>query len=252
MPPVTTDTKRIFWQVSVRHAAFLHVEGFSSGAGFFADRFAEMTGKAGSFREEFREDWDGVHYEDFQQVEERRRSFHEDKRSNQLRRLRQYMLALPEGDPEAQFALSDLDHPINRQIFRKAKHDTSEWELQDLRDVSDESAVELDAYCLSSGEIDELGQQALDAARHGIALEVLDEVSHYLGGYETYDSDQRTALSSPAAIAKAVQADHADKPRAKRVDIAMEEYKLDPSYNGKTDERHVRKALNQAFGRMDE
>lgn len=244
-----TDAKRFFWQVAVGHAEFLRSEGFSSNGGFFADRFAEMTEKAESFREEFRKNWDGVHYEDFQEVEERRRSYHEDERSPQLRQLWRQMLALPEGDPEAQLALSDLDHPVNRQIFRKAKHDTSKWQLQDLRDVRDESVVELNVYCLLPEEIDELGRRALGAARHGIALEVLDEVSHYLGGYEAYDSDQRTALPSPVAIAEAVQADHADKPRAKRVDIAMQEYKLDPSYTGNTDERHVRKALNQAFAR---
>jgi hypothetical protein len=249
---VSRDTKRHFWQIAVRHAEFLDEEGFSSNARFFADRFAEMTGKAQSFREEFREDWDGIHYEDFQEIKERRRSYHEDERSIQLRRLSQRMLALPGGDPEAQLTLSDLEKPVVRQIFRKAKHDTSDRQLQELREIGDESEVELDVYCLSPGEIDELGRRALDAAQPSVALEVLDEVGHYLDGYEAYDSDQRTALSSPAAIAKAVQAEHADKPRAKRVDIAQQEYKLDSSYTGNTDERHVRKALHEAFTRMDE
>lgn len=252
MSQVMTDAKRIFWQIAVRHVDFLRAEGFSTGAGFFADRFAEMTGKAAPFREELREDWDGIRYEDFQEVEERRRSYHEGERSLQLRRLWQKMLALPEGDPKAQLVLSDLVHPIIRQLFRKAKHDTSEWQLQELRDVDDESTVKLDVYCLSLGESDEIGRRALEAARHQVAIEVLDEVGHYLGGYETYDSDKRTALPSPAAIAKAVQDEHSDRPRAERVDTAMQEYKLESSYNGNTDERHVRKALNEAFRRLEE
>jgi hypothetical protein len=252
MSDVLTDARRFFWQVAVGHAEFLHSEGLSSNAGFFADRFAEMTGKTESFREESREDWDGVHFEDFQEIEERRHSYHEDERSLQLRQLWQQMLDLPEGEPAAELTLSDLDHPVNRQIFRKAKHDSSKWQLQDLRDVRDESTVELNVYCLFPEEIAELGRRALGAARHGIALEVLGEVSHYLGGHETYDSDQRTALPSPADIAKAVQANHADKPRATRVDIARQEYKLDPSYTGNTDDRHVRKALNENFARMQD
>jgi len=252
MSRVTTDAKRIFWQIAVRHVAFLHDQGFSSGVGFFADRFAELTGKAGSLREEFREDWDEITYDAFQQVEERRRSFHDGERSLHLRRLSQKMRALPEGDPKAQLALSDLDHSINRQVFRKAKHDTSECQLQELRDVRDETVVELDAYCLSPGELDDLGRRALEAARHGIALQVLDEVSHYLGGYEAYDSDQRKALPSPSDIADAVQAEYPDRPRDERVDIGMREYKLDSSYNGNTDERHIRKALHEAFRRREE
>ncbi len=249
---VSRDTKRHFWQIAVRHAEFLDTGGFSSNAGFFAERFAEMTGKARSFREEFREDWDGLHYEDFQEIKERRRSYHEDERSLQLHRLWQQMLALPAGDPAAELSLSDVEAPIPRQMLCKTVHDTTGWQYRTPEKVDDESAVELSVYCLSPGEIDELGRRALDAAQHSVALEVLDEVGHYLDGYEAYDSDQRTALSSPAAIAKAVQAEHADKPRAKRVDIAQQEYKLDSSYTGHTDERHVRKALHEAFTRMDE
>jgi len=252
MSDVLTDARCNFWQIAVRHAEFLHVEGFSSNAGFFADRFAEMTGKAGSLREDFREDWDGIRYEDFQEIEDRRRSYHEDERSLQLRRLWQHILALPEGEPFAQLALSDVEAPVPRQMLCKAVHDTTDWQYQKSEEVDDESGVELSVYCLTAGEIDELGRRALEAARHEIALEVLDEVSHHLGGYETYDSDQRTALSSPAEIADAIQVEHADKPRAERVNIAMREYKLESDYNGHTDERSVRKALNEAFRRREE
>ena len=41
MSQAITDTQRVFWQIAVRHAEFLHVEGFSSNARFFANRFAE-------------------------------------------------------------------------------------------------------------------------------------------------------------------------------------------------------------------
>ena len=51
---------------------FLQEEGFSANAGFYADRFAKMTGKADAFREEFREDWDGVTYGAFQKIKERK------------------------------------------------------------------------------------------------------------------------------------------------------------------------------------
>jgi hypothetical protein len=251
MSDVLTDAKCNFWQIAVRHAKFLHVEGFSSSAGFFADRFGEMTGKAGSLRKDFREDWDGIRYEDFQEVQERRRSYHEDERSLQLRRLWQQMLALPEGEPVAKLALSDLETPIPRQTLCKAVHDTADWQYRKPEEIEDESAVKLAVYCLSPGEIDELGRRALEAARHGIALEVLNEVRHHLGAYETYDSDQRTALPSPSDIADAVQAEHTDKPRPKRIDIAMEEYQLDPDYDGKIDERSVRKALHAAFKRRE-
>jgi len=252
MSDVLTDAKRFFWQVAVVHAEFLRSEGLSSSAGFFADRYAELTGKTGSFREESREDWDGVHFEDFQEIEERRRSYHEGERSLQLRQLWQQMLDLPEGEPAAELTLSDAEAPIPRQMLCKAVHDTSGWQYRKHEEVNDEPAVELNVYCLTSSEINELGRRALDAARHGIALEVLDEVSHYLGGYEVYDSDQRTALPSPSDIADAVQAEHADRPRAERVDIARQEYKLDPSYTGNTDDRHVRKALNENFARMQD
>ncbi|WP_263790011.1 hypothetical protein [Salinibacter sp.] len=252
MSEVLTDAKCNFWQIAVRYAEFLHVEGFSSNAGFFADRFGEMTGKANSLREDFREDWNGIRYEDFQEVEERRRSYHEDERSLQLRRLWQQMLALPEGEAAAQLTLSDVDTPIVRQVLCKAVHDTTDWQYREPGEVDDESAVKLYVYCLSPGEIDELGRRALDAARHGIALEVLDEVRHYLGGHETYDSDQRTVLPSPSDIADAVQSEHANRPRAERVNIAMREYKLESDYNGHTDERSIRKALNEAFRRREE
>jgi hypothetical protein len=161
------------------------------------------------------------------------------------------MLALPEGEPAAELTLSDVEGPIPRQMLCKAVHDTNGWQYREPGEIDDESTVELSVYCLTSGEIDELGRRALKAARHQIALEVLDEVHHYLGGFETYDSDQRTALPSPAAIAKTVQDEHADRPRAERVDIAMQEYKLENDYNGNTDERSVRKALNQAFSREE-
>ena len=252
MSQVTLATKRIHWQIAVRHAEFLHAEGFSSNAGFFADRFAKMTGKAVSFREEFREDWDQITHEAFRKVEERRCSYHEDERSLQLRRLWQHMLALPEGEPAAELTLSDVETPIPRQMLCKAVHDTTDWQYQKPEEIEDESAVELTVYCLSPGEIDELGRRALEAARHGIALEVLDEVRHHLGGHKTYDSDRRTALSAPSNIADAVQAEHADRPRAERVNIAMREYKLKSDYNGHTDERSVRKALNEAFRRREE
>ena len=252
MSQAITDIQRVFWQIAVGHAEFLRSEGFSSNAGFFADQFAEMTGKAGSMREDFREDWDGIRHEDFQEVEERRRSYHNGEQSLQLRRLWQQMLALPEGEPAAELTLSDVEAPIPRQMLCKAVHDTSGWQYRTPEEVDDEPAVELKVYCLTAGEIDELGRRALDAARHGIALQVLDEVGHYLGGYEAYDSDQRTALPSPSDIADAVQAEHADRPRAERVDIAMQEYKLESDYNGNTDERSVRKALNQAFSREEQ
>ncbi|MCS3699175.1 hypothetical protein [Salinibacter ruber] len=252
MSQAIIDMQRVFWQIAVRHAAFLNVNGYASNAGFFSDRFAEMTGKDVSFREEFRQDWDGVHYEDFQEVEERRRSYHNGEQSLQLRRLWQQMLALPEGEPAAELTLSDVEAPIPRQMLCKAVHDTSGWQYRTPEEVDDEPAVELNVYCLTSGEIDELGRRALDAARHSIALEVLDEVNHYLGGYEAYDSDQRTALPSPSDIADAVQAEHADQPRAERVNIARREYKLESEYNGHTDERSVRKALNEAFRRREE
>ncbi len=188
MSQAITDMQRVFWQIGVRHAEFLHVEGRSSNAGFFANRFAEMTGKAGSTREDFRENWDGIRHEDFQEVEERRRSYHEGEQSLQLRRLWQQMLALPEGEPAAELTLSDVEAPIPRQMLCKAVHDTTGWQYRTPEEVNDESAVELSVYCLSPGEIDELGRRALDAARHSIALEVLDEVHHYLGGYEAYNS----------------------------------------------------------------
>jgi len=228
---------------------FLQEEGFSANAGFYADRFAKMTGKADAFREEFRGDWDGVTYDAFQKVEERRRSYHEGERSLQLRRLWQHMLALAEGEAAAQLTLSDVDAPIARQVLCKAVHDTTEWQYREPGEVDDESAVELRVYCIGPGEIDELSRRALGAARHGIALEVLEEVDHYLGGFEAYDSNQKTMLPSPSDIADAVQAEHADKPRPKRIDIAMEEFQLDPDYDGKTDERSVRKALHAAFKR---
>jgi hypothetical protein len=251
MSQVTCDTRRVWWQIAVPHVEFLHAEGFSSSAGFYADRFAEMTGKADVFREEFREDWDGVTYDAFQKVEGRRRFFHEEKRSRRLRRLSQHMLALAEGEPAAQLTLSDVDDPIVRPVLCKAVHDTTEWQYLKPDEVDDESAVELRVYCLGSGEIDELSRRALEAARHGIALEVLDEVRHYLGGFEAYDSHQKTMLPSPSDIADAVQAEHADKPRPTRIDIAMEEFHLDADYDGKTDERSVRKALHAAFKRRE-
>jgi hypothetical protein len=252
MPYVKADQKRRFWQVAVRHMAHLRAEGFSSDAGFFAVSYAEMIGKADSLREEFREDWDEVTHEGFREVEERRRSYHEDERSLQLRRLRQKALALPEGDPAVKLALSDLEDPIPRQMLQKAVHDTSNWQYREPGEVEDGSAVVLGVYSLSSSETNELGRRALEAARHQIALDVLDEVSHYVDGHDVYDADQRTALSSPAEMADAVQAKHADKPRAERVDIAMQEYKLDESYNGNTDEQHVRKAINEALRRREQ
>ena len=251
MTQVTSDTRRLWWQIAVPHVEFLQEEGFSSNAGFYADRFAKMTGKADAFREEFREDWDGTRYDAFQEVEDRRRSYHEDERSLQLRRLWQHMLALAEGEAAAQLTLSDVDAPIARQVLCKAVHDTTGWQYRAPGEVADESDVELRVYCLGPGEIDELSRRALEAARHGIALEVLDKVDHYLGGFEAYDSDQRRVLSSPSEIADAVQAEHADKPRPTRIDIAMEEYQLDPDYDGKTDARSVRKALHAAFKRRE-
>jgi hypothetical protein len=251
MTQVPCDTRRLWWQIAVPHVEFLHEEGFSSNAGFYADRFAKMTGKADAYREEFRGDWDGVTYDAFQKVEERRRSYHEDERSLQLRRLWQNMLGLAEGEAAAQLTLSDVDAPIARQVLCKAVHDTTDWQYRNPDEVADESAVELPVYCLGPGEIDELSRRALEAARHGIALEVLEEVSHYLGGFEVYDSNQKTMLPSPSDIADAVQAEHADKPRPKRIDIAMEEFQLDPDYDGKTDERSVRKALHAAFKRRE-
>ena len=251
MTQVTTDTRRLWWQIAVPHVEFLQEEGFSSNAGFYADRFAKMTGKATVFREEFREEWDGTHYDAFQEVEDRRRSYHEDERSLQLRRLWQHMLALAEGERAAQLTLSDVENPIARQMLCKAVHDTTDWQYQKPGEVADESDVELRVYCLGSGEIDELSRRALEAARHGIALEVLDTVSHYLDGHDVYEATPKTVLSSPAAIADAVQAEHSDKPRPKRIDIAMEEYQLDPDYDGKTDERSIRKALHAAFKRRE-
>lgn len=252
MSQVTSDARRIWWQIAVPHAEFLHTEGFSANARFYADQFAKMTGKSDAFREKFREDWHGITYHAFQEIEERRRSFHSEKRTRKLRRLSRHMLALAEGQPAADLMLSDVEAPITRQMLCKAVHDITDWQYQEPVEVADESDVELRTYCLGPGEIDELGRRALDAARHGIALEVLDEVRHQLGGHETYDSDQRTALSSPSEIADAVQPEHADKPRAKRVNIAMREYKLAGDYNGQTDERSVRKALNEAFRRREE
>ena len=251
MSQVSSDTKRVWWQIAVPHVEFLQEEGFSANAGFYADRFAKMTGKADAFREEFREDWDGVTYGAFQKIKERRHSYHEDERSLQLRRLWQHMLALAEGEPAAPLTLSDVDAPVARQVLCKAVHDTTDWQYREASEVADESAVELPVYCLGPGEIDELSRRALEAARHGIALEVLEEVSHYLGGFEVYDSNQKTMLPSPSDIADAVQAEHADKPRPKRIDIAMEEFQLDPDYDGKTDERSVRKALHAAFKRRE-
>ena len=251
MSQVSSDTRRLWWQIAVPHVEFLQEEGFSSNAGFYADRFAKMTGKADAFREEFREDWDGVTYDAFQKVEERRRSYHEDERSLQLCRLLEHMLALAEGEAAAQLTLSDVDAPIARQVLCKAVHDTTDWQYREPVEVADKSDVELRTYCLGPGEIDELSRRALKAARHGIALEVLDEVRHYLGGFEAYDSNQKTMLPSPSDIAGAVQAEHADKPRPKRIDIAIEEYHLDPDYDGKTDKRSVRKALHAAFKRRE-
>jgi hypothetical protein len=78
---------------------------------------------------------------------------------------------------------------------------------------------------------------------------VLDEVRHYVNGHDVYEADPKEVLGSPAEIAEAVQDKHAEKPQPKRVEIGWQKYKLAPSYDGKTDERSVRKALSQALSR---
>lgn len=66
MPEV--KAKRQFWQVAVRHIHYLHAEGFSTGVGFFAGRYAEMTGEQAAFLEEAREECEGLTYEAYQEA----------------------------------------------------------------------------------------------------------------------------------------------------------------------------------------
>lgn len=251
MPESIETKKRQFWQIAVRHFDFLREQGMSPGARACADRYAKLTGKAGSLRQEFRDRWEGISYEDFQGVEERRRSYHKEERLVLGRRLLEFALSLPQGDPAARLALSEVEAPIARKMLCFGVHSISEWEYRRPGEVANESSVVFDVYALGSGEIEELGRRALQAARHQVALEVLDEVRHYLNGHDVYDADQRTPLPSPSDIAGAVQTEHGDKSRAERVGIAMEEYKLDETYDGKTDERSIRKALNAAFRRRE-
>lgn len=250
--PTSIETKEChFWQIAVRHFEHLYEQGVSPGARACADRYVKLTGKDTSLRQDFREKWDEVTYEDFQDLEERRRSYHKEERPVLSRRLPKYALSLPEGDPAATLSLSEVGAPISRRMLCNAGHSTTEWQYREPGEVGEESSVALDVYVLSSGEIAELGRRALRAARHQIALEVLDEVRHYLNGHDIYDADQRRPLPSPSDIAGAVQAEHGDKPRAQRVDIAIGEYKLDKSYDGKTDDWSVRKALDAAFRRRE-
>ncbi len=252
MPTTTTQKERHFWQAAVRHMSYLHEIGHSSGTGFFGNQYAKLAEKTKSFRAEFRQDWDGTSYEKFKELEERRRSFHEKERSLHLRQLWQKALALAQGEPMGRLSLADVDDAIVREILCKAIHDTSTSQVQDLLQMEDGSEEDLEVYALAPGEIEELGRRALEAARHGIALDVIDEVGRYVEGHDIYEADPKTVLSSPSEIAKTVQAEHAEKPRAERVDLAWQEYELAPNYNGKTDERGVRKALNQAFSRREQ
>lgn len=132
-----------------------------------------------------------------------------------------------------------------------AAHDTSEWQHRKPSEVDEEASVELKIYNLFPGEVDEFSRKALKAARHEIALEVLDEVSHELDGHDIYEFDPRTVLPSPADIGAAVLAEHPDKSRLERKNIAMEEYRLADSYEGKTEEQAIRDALDSWFYRNE-
>lgn len=241
--------KRHFWEVAVRHMSHLRAKGYPSSASNFADRCADILGETERLQNELLEEWDGVEYDTFVGLEERRRRYHKEERDKKVRSLNSYAAEIPQGDPQKVISLSEVESSITRQMVCKAVHDTSRWQYRDPSKVREESSVELYVYTLRAGEIEELSRRALQAAKQKVALEVLDQVRHYLNRHPIYEANPKTTLGSPSEIAEAVQEKHAEKPRARRVDIAMEEYELDDSYSGKTDERSVRKALQEWFRR---
>jgi len=216
---------RRYWEISVRYAHHLRHMVVSPSLPAYARRGTEVTGDLRHFEAAARQAYDGITRLELDEVESARRNHHRQMRDAQLSELEERIFSLgPEGRLHKTRCLSDLESGVNRALFCKAIHDTTDWQYRNPDEVDDEDSLTFEVWQLERSEIKELTPLSMRASRHQAWLDVLDEVRRQVDGTDRYEapspqdkassSDNRLPpVGSPSEVAADVLQDAVDDAR---------------------------------------
>lgn len=197
---------RYFWQIAVRHAYHLRDMSVSPSFGACARGCAEVRGDDRHFRGAARQAYDGVTRTEFDDLEEPRRAFHEERWTSVASDLEDHAFQLSISDrPHLNVRLSALEDATTRTLLCKAVHDTTAWQYRAPEEVGDADDVTFEVWRLAPAEIETLTGLALQAAWHWARLDVLDEVRRQVNGTDRYEAPAPPDGSPPEAAREVLQ-----------------------------------------------